>query len=572
MHWRSGIAKLGQGLEQERPLRLRINLVIKMIDAQSNQILQVEEMLSTTNDNSLALASSLDPNLEGDYSHIDGTGQTVVVIDTGIDLDHPYFGPDNDGDGVSDRIIFSKTWKSGNQDGGNDQHGHGTHVSGIIASSDETYGGVSKGANIISLDAFDISNSGAMYLEEALEWCVLNAEKYSIDAVNMSLGGPFSFFQVDNSYWQPRVADELAALNDLGVVCVAAAGNNFELIEKNPYTDEYGAWIITGSGESDYFYTTDNGQQGVSGISSVPDVISVGATELSNGTITSFSQRDDELLNVFAPGGNITSAAIGGGNVTYSGTSMASPYFAGTVLLMQQVAEEELGRKLNTTEIIQIIEDHSTIINDGDDENYSSVSSTNLDFNFVNIKSYLNAVSEMKNPLFHYVDLSSERTSADFGISNNLQQSFTNKSEQIVVLENDVETFAAGGNDFVQGSDGKDKIYGWDGDDELYGNKGDDIFIAGKGTDLINGGEGIDEAHYNGERGDFTITRKIDGIELEDNGLGRRRDIIARSARAPSSPQGRRATTSSARGTCRTRPARAARFRRGARAAPSRPT
>jgi len=74
-----------------------------------------------------------------------------------------------------------------------------------------------------------------------------------------------------------------------------------QLKEKNPYTDEYGAWIITGSGESDYFYTTDNGQQGVSGISSVPDVISVGATELSNGTITSFSQRDDELLNVFAP-------------------------------------------------------------------------------------------------------------------------------------------------------------------------------------------------------------------------------------------------------------------------------
>ena len=31
------------------------------------------------------------------YSHVDGTGQTIVIIDSGIDLDHPAFGPDNNG-------------------------------------------------------------------------------------------------------------------------------------------------------------------------------------------------------------------------------------------------------------------------------------------------------------------------------------------------------------------------------------------------------------------------------------------------------------------------------------------
>ena len=37
---------------------------------------------------------------------MDGSGQSIVILDTGIDLDHPFFGPDLDGDGVSDRIVY----------------------------------------------------------------------------------------------------------------------------------------------------------------------------------------------------------------------------------------------------------------------------------------------------------------------------------------------------------------------------------------------------------------------------------------------------------------------------------
>ena len=106
---------------------------------------------------------------------------------------------DSDGDGISDRIIFSKTFGSG-LSGGEDVDGHGTHVSGIIASSDSTYEGVAPGADIITLKVFD-SPGGST--EDALSWVVKNVEKYSIDAVNMSLGfqhaydGGFSqvFFQ-----------------------------------------------------------------------------------------------------------------------------------------------------------------------------------------------------------------------------------------------------------------------------------------------------------------------------------------------------------------------------------------
>ena len=40
------------------------------------------------------------------FAGIDGHGLTAVVIDTGIDVDHPFFGPDADPDGVADRIVF----------------------------------------------------------------------------------------------------------------------------------------------------------------------------------------------------------------------------------------------------------------------------------------------------------------------------------------------------------------------------------------------------------------------------------------------------------------------------------
>ena len=41
------------------------------------------------------------------FGGIDGHGVSVVVLDTGIDLNHPFFGADANHDGVSDRIVYS---------------------------------------------------------------------------------------------------------------------------------------------------------------------------------------------------------------------------------------------------------------------------------------------------------------------------------------------------------------------------------------------------------------------------------------------------------------------------------
>ncbi|MFN7195446.1 MAG: S8 family serine peptidase, partial [bacterium] len=62
------------------------------------------------------------------FAGIDGAGYSVVVIDTGIDLDHPFFGPDANGDGIADRIVFQQDFFGANDPSAADGNGHGTHV------------------------------------------------------------------------------------------------------------------------------------------------------------------------------------------------------------------------------------------------------------------------------------------------------------------------------------------------------------------------------------------------------------------------------------------------------------
>src|SRR5947208_16637370 len=71
-----------------------------------------------------------DPHFAG----IDGRGETVVVIDTGIDLDHPFFGADANHDGAADRIIYSYDFSGGNDSDASDTVGHGSNGASIIGS------------------------------------------------------------------------------------------------------------------------------------------------------------------------------------------------------------------------------------------------------------------------------------------------------------------------------------------------------------------------------------------------------------------------------------------------------
>ena len=309
--------------------------------------LAIESALATTG----VSAAQQDPR----FVDIDGTGVTTVVIDTGIDLNHPFFGPDADGDGIADRILFQYDFANGDPDA-SDVAGHGSHVSSLIGSQDALYPGVASGTDLIALKVFEDAGSGYFsYLEQGLQWVIANREAYQIGVVNLSLGDRGNWTDTFSRY---GIGDELAALAAMDVIVVGAAGNNYyqygSLGVAYPASDP--AVIAVGA-----TWAADFGG---------PWRIYTGATDYSTGVdhIASFSQRDPDLLDVFAPGARFNAANATGGYRTMEGTSQAAAFVSGVAALCQQVALQELGRGLTTGEFALLLQETSDFLLDGDDE------------------------------------------------------------------------------------------------------------------------------------------------------------------------------------------------------------
>ncbi|MFB2836579.1 Calx-beta domain-containing protein [Floridanema evergladense] len=316
------------------------------------------------------------------FTGIDGKGFATVILDSGIDLDHQFFGPDNNFNGIADRIVYNYDFADSDANA-TDVNGHGSNVSSIVASQDGTYKGMAPGANIINLKVFKDSGAGNTgYTEQALQWVVANAEKYNIASVNMSLGDSQNWSTAGSHY---GLGDELAALAAKNVIVVSASGNDF---------------YPKGS------------QQGVAYPSADPNSISVGAVwdgnygtrYWSNGAIdftsgadriVSFSQRHSTLTTIFAPGALITGAGPNGGTVQMGGTSQAAPHIAGIAVLAQQLAVKELGRRLTPNEFKNLLQSTGITINDGDNED-DNVTNTGLNFKRVNMPTLAEGILALK--------------------------------------------------------------------------------------------------------------------------------------------------------------------------------
>ena len=203
-----------------------------------------------------------------------------------------------------------------------------------------------------------------------------------------------------------------------------------------------------------------------------------------------------------APGGFITSASGDGQYYVTQGTSMASPYVAGGIALMQQIAEEQLNRKLSVEEVENIINKNSLSIYDGDNENiyYDEVNviPSNQYYNFIDLNAYAEAISELKDPSFYYVNLENEtKRNIDFGVTSNLVNNFSSSSENIFIHEAFAQTFAGAGDDSIYGSSGPDVIQGGDGNDEIFSSDGNDTLEGGLGNDYIDVGR---RRYYNSIR------------------------------------------------------------------------
>ncbi len=327
---------------------------------------------------------------DGRFDSLDGRGFTTVILDTGIDADHLFFGPDADGDGVADRIVYQYDFIDGDPIAA-DEDGHGTHVAGVIGSQDETYPGMAPGADLIVLRLMDGEGAGDFTnVEDALNWIISNAFAYNIASVNMSLGDQENHASPQLLY---GIDDELSTLASMGVIVAASSGNEYFEHDSNPGVAypaadpnviSVGAVYTTTSGGYRYDDDEDENTPDAESFSTVPD------------QITPFSQRHASLTTILAPGGPITGPKLDGGAASFHGTSQASAHITGIAAVAQQLAVEHLGRRLTTGEFSQLLRDTGVTVRDGDNED-DNVVHTNLDFPRLDVMALAEGILAMGN-------------------------------------------------------------------------------------------------------------------------------------------------------------------------------
>jgi subtilisin family serine protease len=258
----------------------------------------------------------------------DGRGQTIAILDTGVEANHPYLGG---------KVVEEACYSLGNAcpDGKPEQLGpgaaapcdateckHGTHVAGIAAGK---YG-VAPGANLIAIQVFSPSQEhpGHVTSYEADQVSALRhvyelRNRHRIAAVNISIGGPSD---VNDGYCDDR-ADRAsfwawaATLRSVGIATVIASGNDgFSHSIDSPSCNS--SAISVGN-------TTVDGQ---------------GADAIARGSNSS------AVLSLLAPGTQVPSSVLDGKYGYLSGTSMSAPHVAGAIAVLRQARPRSVDAEL----------------------------------------------------------------------------------------------------------------------------------------------------------------------------------------------------------------------------------
>ena len=286
------------------------------------------------------------------FDPIDGSGVTVVVLDSGIDATHPDldYDPVNIEGGetpeIGQKVIFNV---KKDQDGVGEPFipfentdttsGHGTHCAGTVAGNGQASAGrvqgiapnawligVSMGEGFATIDEY----SGLVW---TYDHSMPEDNPANIRVVTNSWGPGYPFDSLDPNDASAQMIMKLAHENNVAVVF--AAGND---------------------GGSNHDGATDT----VNIFAKVPAAISVAASTRDGTGLAGFSSRGDiELVetwpDIAAPGVRIWSASaratmIGAGiglqdltrdendpfYIAISGTSMATPHVAGLLALLWQ--------------------------------------------------------------------------------------------------------------------------------------------------------------------------------------------------------------------------------------------
>ena len=278
--------------------------------------------------------------------NITGSGETICIIDTGVNFTHPDLQGKNATnctvDCVGKPCIFNCTVS--------DDHGHGTHVAGIVGANG-TIKGIAPDALIVAVKVLDASGSGdEADLKAGIDFCVSNSSAYNISVISMSLGTDtlYASYCDANYSGTPNLTKSVNDAIQKNISVIAATGNNASI----------------GS---------------IAAPACIRNATAVASSTKSDG-ISSFSNRNN-ITDLIAPGSSINSTlgkSLGscstqGSYMVCSGTSMATPHVAAAFALLRQFKRLESNKILSPGEIENALKNTGKNITDTNGLNFSRI-------------------------------------------------------------------------------------------------------------------------------------------------------------------------------------------------------
>lgn len=259
------------------------------------------------------------------YGNTAGEGVVVAVIDTGVDYNHEDLqdniwtnsaevsgqkGTDDDNNGYVDDVHGINLIDPNETP--MDDHGHGTHVAGIIAMENNNVGGVGIAYKSKIMPIKAGGSDGTLYSSDIAKG-IEYAYKNGADVINMSFGSSAHSALIEN------------ALQDAfgSCVLVAAAGNE-------------------GMPTADCPYNLPSANMYPAAYSYVIGVMAYD----ENNKFASFSNWDylpnaNAEYEVVAPGVNIYSTLPNGRYATWNGTSMAAPMVSAEAAILRRSLKDK---------------------------------------------------------------------------------------------------------------------------------------------------------------------------------------------------------------------------------------
>jgi subtilisin family serine protease len=235
-----------------------------------------------------------------------------------------------------------------------DDHGHGTHVAGIVAgtgeSSNGAYKGLAPGASLVCAKVLGYQGTASDFdLMKTIRWAV----SQGVDVLNLSFGSYDELCQGDC----PACNAANRAVKEYRMVVVAAAGNLGPAQKTITCPGKAEHVITVGSCKLDGRVSNFSSRGPVDSGVPKPDLVAPGEGIISCLSVRHFvSVRTDNGNVVFEP---LVPLPTNSSYIGLSGTSMSAPHVAGSVALLLQA-----DRTLTPERIKHILVDTATPIPD----------------------------------------------------------------------------------------------------------------------------------------------------------------------------------------------------------------